>query len=203
MKTILKAVVTTVMAVTILLCSSAQVKAVEIGVLQPISTYYYLIPQRVMEDLTQEKEKKEDETIFEYEKLYTDEDVTIISKIVLREAEGVPANDKVSGDAQRAAVVWCILNRVDAGYGTIKEVATAKRQFAYYPKTKVKDGIKELVVDVLDRWSQEQAGAEDVGRVLPQEYMWFVGDGTYNHFRNKYNGNYDIWDWSLDDPYGD
>ena len=137
----------------------------------------------------------------EYEKLYSESDIEIAAKIILKEAESVKDNCGVSGDCHRAAVVWCILNRVDAGYGDFEEVATAPNQFAYYQNTRIVKEFYELAEDVLDRWSQEKAGIKDVGRVLPQDYLWFRGNGKVNIFRNKYKGDYKIWDWSLPDPY--
>ncbi len=137
----------------------------------------------------------------EYEKLYSESDIEIAAKIILKEAESVKDNCGVSGDCHRAAVVWCILNRVDAGYGDFEEVATAPNQFAYYQNTRIVKEFYELAEDVLDRWSQEKAGIKDVGRVLPQDYLWFMGNGKVNIFRNKYKGDYKIWDWSLPDPY--
>lgn len=137
----------------------------------------------------------------EYEKLYSESDIEIAAKIILKEAESVKDNCGVSGDCHRAAVIWCILNRVDAGYGDFEEVATAPNQFAYYQNTRIVKEFYELAEDVLDRWSQEKAGIKDVGRVLPQDYLWFRGNGKVNVFRNKYKGNYKIWDWSLPDPY--
>ena len=137
----------------------------------------------------------------EYEKLYSKSDIEIAAKIILKEAESVKDNCGVSGDCHRAAVVWCILNRVDAGYGDFEEVATAPNQFAYYQNTRIVKEFYELAEDVLDRWSQEKAGIKDVGRVLPQDYLWFRGNGKVNIFRNKYKGDYKIWDWSLPEPF--
>lgn len=137
----------------------------------------------------------------EYEKLYSESDIEIAAKIILKEAESVKDNCGVSGDCHRAAVIWCILNRVDAGYGDFEEVATAPNQFAYFSNTPVKEEFCKIAEDVLDRWSQEKAGIKDVGRVLPQDYLWFRGNGKVNIFRNKYKGDYKTWDWSLPDPY--
>ena len=137
----------------------------------------------------------------EYEKLYSESDIEIAAKIILKEAESVKDNCGVSGDCHRAAVIWCILNRVDAGYGDFEEVATAPNQFAYYQNTRIVKEFYELAEDVLDRWSQEKAGIKNVGRVLPQDYLWFRGNGKVNIFGNKYKGDYKIWDWSLPDHY--
>lgn len=93
------------------------------------------------------------EGVPEYEKLYSESDIEIAAKIILKEAESVKDNCGVSGNCHRAAVIWCILNRVDAGYGDFEEVATAPNQFAYYSNTRIVKEFYELAEDVLDRWS--------------------------------------------------
>lgn len=54
------------------------------------------------------------------EPLYTERDVEMLAKTIWAEARGVPS------DAEKAAVAWCALNRLDAGtYGeTLAEVLT-------------------------------------------------------------------------------
>ena len=138
----------------------------------------------------------------EWPKLYSDEDAIALAKTLWGEARGVKDNGIVSGTAQKAAVVWCVLNRYDAGYeDSIYEVIVAKGQFAgYRANYPVEDDLLELAYDVLDRWNAEQHGETEVGRVLPAGYFWFGGDGTYNHFRNEYRTS-ERWDWSLGDPY--
>ena len=104
---------------------------------------------------------------------------------------------------KRAAVAWCILNRVDAaGFpDTIEGVVTAKHQFAGYdPSHPVTDELRSLTVDVLQRWHSEQSGEVNVGRVLPKDYKFFWGDGWENYFTNEWKGA-DYWDWSMDNPY--
>ena len=55
--------------------------------------------------------------------------VTTLSKLVYGEA------GSVRSDMEKAAVVWCVLNRVDAGYGSIMAVATNRDMFnGYSPK---------------------------------------------------------------------
>ena len=95
------------------------------------------------------------------------------------------------------------MNRYDAGYAdTIIEVVTAKNQFVgYRASNPVDEELMELVMDVLDRWNKEKHGETEVGRVLPADYMWFRGDGRYNHFRNEYNSTA-RWGWNLEDIYG-
>lgn len=126
---------------------------------------------------------------------WTDEEVTVLAKMVWGEARGVPS------DTEKAAVVWCVLNRVDQGYGSIITVVTTPNQFIGYRKNnQLDDELITLCIDVLTRWYAEKDGQVDVGRVLPKDYLWFSGDGSRNHFRNAYRGG-DRWDWSLPSPY--
>lgn len=126
----------------------------------------------------------------------TQEELTILAKVVYREARGI--EDK----AHQAAVIWCILNRVDAGLGgdTITEVATYPNAFAWVPDTPVEQEFLMLAADVCERWNLEKAGQGDVGRVLPKEYLYFTGDGKLNHFTTEWKGT-ETWDWSLKSPY--
>lgn len=126
---------------------------------------------------------------------WTDEEVVLLAKMLWGEARGV------SSDTEKAACVWCALNRVDQGYGDITIVVTAPRQFVGYTESNpVDDDLKALCEDVLSRWYAEREGQVEVGRVLPADYLWFSGDGKRNHFRNAYHGG-DRWDWSLPSPY--
>ena len=125
------------------------------------------------------------------------EEVEAIAKTVYGES-AITGSDK-----EMAAVAWCILNRVDspAYPDSIMEVITANRQFhGYNEEHPVDQYIVELVVDVLNRWDAEKSGEQDVGRVLPAEYLFFWGDGWHNHFTTEYLSG-DEWDWSLPTPY--
>jgi len=130
---------------------------------------------------------------------YGENKVTMLAKVVWAEARGVPST------AEKAAVIWCVLNRVDAdGYGdTIVEVVTAKYQFAYRETSPATEEHMTLAADVLDRWWREKNGEADVGRVLPAGYTFFCGDGARNHFREQYKHTGIYWDWSLPSPYED
>lgn len=143
----------------------------------------------------------------EYPRLYTEEDAIVLAKMLWGEARGIGTYETngncVSSKCQQAAVIWTVLNRYDAGYAdTIIEVVTVKNQFVgYRASNPVDEELMELVMDVLDRWNDEKHGESDVGRVLPADYMWFRGDGRYNHFRNDYNST-TRWGWNLEDIYG-
>ena len=127
---------------------------------------------------------------------FTNEEIDYIAKTVWGEARGL-------SKTHQAGVVWTILNRCDDGrFGKgIISVVTAPSQFAGYRSgNPVDPEIRELVVDVLDRYSKEKAGIENVGRVLPKDYLYFRGNGKTNLFSEKLNSN-NTWDWSLESPY--
>lgn len=126
-----------------------------------------------------------------------EEDIEMLAKLIWGEARGVEST------TEKAAVVWCVLNRVDAkGYpNTIAEVVTQRKQFvgydADYPATETNKLIAE---DVLRRWYAEKTGITNVGRILPKDYIYFTGDGKQNHFTSEWKSD-DTWDWSLPSPY--
>ena len=119
-----------------------------------------------------------------------------LAKIVYREASGIPQK------SHQAAVIWCILNRVDDGYwgDDIITVATYPNAFAWVPNTPVEEEFMDLAIDVVTRWNWEKQGLQDVGRTLPATYLYFTGDGDFNYFTEKWKGT-EYWDWSLPDPY--
>ena len=123
-------------------------------------------------------------------------EVELIARTIWGEAEGV--KDK----AEQAAVAWCILNRVDDSGKTIEEVVTAPNQFqGFYRVTgEVPEHFLQLAEDVLLRWRMEKSGADDVGRVLPADYLFFIGDGSRNYFSKEWKAT-DYWGWSLKSPY--
>lgn len=139
-----------------------------------------------------EEESKEEETYITH---YTEDDIIMLAKLLYNECRGV---DSVT---EQACVVWTVLNRVDHGGISIAEAITSPNQFAYSSSVPVWDNLYWLAEDVLSRWNAEQNGDTSVGRVLPPDYRWFGGDGKHNHFRNAYDGDYQIWDYSLESPY--
>ena len=149
----------------------------------------------VTEDI-QEPEQEPVEDTVEMVMYFDDKDVTALAKVLYNECRGIPS------DIEKACVGWTACNRVDAGYGnTVYEVLTAPRQFAYWTDTPVTEELYSLALDVLTRWNNERNGIEDVGRVLPLDYLWFRGDGKHNYFRDSFSDNYNIWDYSLSNPY--
>ena len=124
------------------------------------------------------------------------DEAVMLAKLIYKEARGI------NSTAHKAAVVWCVLNRFDTGeYGeSIKAVITSKHQFAWDPNTKVEDEFLELSNDILIRWLLEKEGFSNVGRVLPNDYLFFAGRNGLNYFRKNYHSK-EYWDWSLQSPY--
>lgn len=138
---------------------------------------------------------KRDHTARAY--MWDERDVELIAKTLYGETRC----DDIPTD-QKAAVAWCILNRVDAGWGTIEEVVTANLQFTgYRASNPVWDSLYELTLDVLNRWQAEHDGVEDVGRTIPADYLYFTGDGERNNFKREWKSGETPWDWSLESPY--
>lgn len=130
---------------------------------------------------------------------WTEDDLALLAQTVYAEA------DICRTTAEKAAVVWCVLNRLDTGrHGdSIREVVTAPHQFAWSEDRPVVQEYIELAEDVLERWAAEKAGQENVGRVLPAEYLFFEGDGWENHFTTTFPVGEAAgeWAWTLPDPY--
>ena len=127
------------------------------------------------------------------------EEISMLCKVTYGEAGSL-------SKTQQAAVVWCILNRVDSEVypNTISEVITQKSQFYGYKESHpIVQETQEIVIDVLLRWENEQRGELNVGRVLPREYMYFTGNGKENIFRLTSKSDSTVWDWSLPSPYSD
>jgi hypothetical protein len=157
------------------------------------------LPEELLTIASEPTEEPEPVITFEAEEPepYTPdpEEVELIGRTIWGEAGGVKSK------AERAAVAWCILNRADARQQSVEEVVTAPKQFHGYrtwgecPKEHL-----DLAADVLTRWHNEKNGAEDVGRTLPAEYLYFYGDGKRNHFSKEWKSG-ETWDWSLSNPY--
>lgn len=123
-----------------------------------------------------------------------------LAKTIYGEARGCSTTEQ-------AAVVWCVLNRVDDESGLwpddIVAVVTQPSQFhGYDPDHPVVPEFLALAEDVLARWEIEDTCVGNVGRVLPQEYTYFSGDGRHNYFRTEYTGG-ETWGWTAESPYGE
>lgn len=116
---------------------------------------------------------------------YTDSDVDMLAKLVYREAGAC------SADEQRL-IVWTVFQRVDStdydfrNMNTIEAVVTAPYQFAYDETAPIKDDIRELCVEELEKWvnGASPPTLEPYAPTLP--YLFFEGDGYHGWFRAKW-----------------
>lgn len=94
----------------------------------------------------------------------------------------------IQDEAQRAAVIWCACNRADAWDMEIGDVFTVDQFHGLAIRGEVPEQHVELARDVLARWTLEAEGWVDVGRALPEKFLFFEGDGKINHFSTEYGG---------------
>lgn len=94
----------------------------------------------------------------------------------------------IQDEAQRAAVVWCACNRADAWDMEIGEVLTVDQFHGLAIRGEVPPQHTELARDVLARWTLAAEGWQSVGRVLPERFLYFEGDGRVNHFSTEFGG---------------
>ena len=132
-----------------------------------------------------------------YEKYDLESDAIVLAKVMWTEAGGI------NSTIERACVAWTVLNRVDK-YGTSVYVEVTKPyQFAWKANAPVYADLLELAYDVLARWYLEKETGEIQGRVLPQDYIYFYGEGKHNYFFTMWENKINAWDYSLPSPYTD
>lgn len=132
-------------------------------------------------------------------KFWCYDDAVMLAKMAYGESMNVPILESSYGSRsnayQNACTMWTVLNRVDAGWGTIQGVITAKNQFVGYKDSNPVDSdLLDLAFNILGDWSVDA----DKLRTLPREYLYFRGDGKHNYFRTQEGIKYD---WSLSDPF--
>lgn len=154
-----------------------------------------LVSEKTTKKLTTTTKKTEISITNQPDVYYTEQDAIDIAKVLYRECGGVPSK------TEQACVAWTILNSVDHNNSTIYSDIRVPNRYVFVENTPVRPDLLELSYDVLERWSREKRGETDVGRVLPKDYLYFVGDGKHNYFRNKFRGDYQVWDYSLESPY--
>ena len=138
-----------------------------------------------------------------FTRLYTEADAVKLSRLLMGEAGGIPSKVEI------ACVAWTVCNQVDAkGFANTLQGVMVPNHFNGLRTLKSpSQTCSTLARDVLDRWSRERAGQTNVGRVLPRDYVYFMGDGKHNYFVNRYhNGSIayckkHAWNYSLPSPY--
>jgi len=125
-------------------------------------------------------------------------EIMMLARLVYVEGRGV------ASQTEQACVIWTVLNRVDAYGKSISEIILAPHQFSYKEDAPFYDDfgrdLRELARDVLQRWTLENMGEADVGRVLPSNYFFFAGKNGHNWFRMGYTDT-EYWDYSFTSPY--
>lgn len=129
---------------------------------------------------------------------YRAEELDALARLLYGEYRGVSID-------QQAAVVWCVLNRVDSDNpyfpDSVLEVITQPYQFAgYSPNNPVLDNLRLTAEDVVRRWELEKLGVGEVGRILPKEYLFFTGNGTVNTYTTQHHGGI-TWYFTAKSPY--
>lgn len=152
-------------------------------------------------DVIVEKDGKEED----YSVYINEDDVELIANVIFGEARGIDSTE------QKAAVAWCILNRLDSGrWGTsIYNVVSARNQFDgfnpdrrySYDELLILHDCRKLARDVLERYYHEKFSDKEVGRVLPKDYLFFYGQDGINKFTKEWRDYDSLWDWSLESPY--
>lgn len=148
-----------------------------------------------------ETEPVETEPVFDVvnyvNETYSNE-IMMLARLVYVEGRGV------ASQTEQACVIWTVLNRVDAYGKSISETILAPHQFSYKEDAPFYDDfgrdLRELARDVLQRWTLENMGEADVGRVLPSNYFFFAGKNGHNWFRMGYT-DIEYWDYSFISPY--
>ena len=116
----------------------------------------------------------------EYEVPDYSADAELIAKILYTESRGL-------SDEENELVAWCILNRVDAGFGaSVYDVVTAPGQFAYRANAPVTDRLLEIADKVL--YSYYTGGTPLIYEpyATSSNYLYFYGNGKHNYFRSKF-----------------
>ncbi len=124
------------------------------------------------------------------------ETIVLLAKMLWGEARGCSTTEQ-------AACVWVALNRVsDPRWpDTLREVLLQPEQFrGLREDNPATEDLMALAEDVLSRRALELAGEAAVGRVIPEDYFFWAGDGKRNHFRKEYESK-ERWGWSLESPY--
>lgn len=131
----------------------------------------------------------------------TESDEILLAKMLYGE-------DRENPTYMRAAIIWCVYNRLDANKKPISEDVTHEIFPGYMSGNPVQQWAIDIVRDVTIRYVLEQNGFTDVGRVLPKEYRWY--EQLEGHRDHVFKTTIKIsdpeckrWDWSLPSPYKD
>ena len=120
----------------------------------------------------------------------TQSDIADLANVMHSEANGLSTREV-------AMVAWCVLNRVDVGQGSIHSICNSNQ----FTRKGNRTQYAWLAKDVLERYYLEKTGVQNVGRVLPNNYLYFTGDGKHNYFRSSFEGSRVLYFPELTNPY--
>lgn len=104
---------------------------------------------------------------------WTQQDMIDMADIMYWEACGISDEDNIMG-------IGCvIMNRVDAGWGTLQQVMHAPNQFADF------GGAPRYNQCGIDLWALAERVLNGE-RVIGPQYLYYGGDGHLNYFRTSY-----------------
>lgn len=114
----------------------------------------------------------------------------------------------VDSIVERSGCLWIACNRVlsDNPFfpNDLESVIEQESQFDGYTidGTYTKADY-DLAVDVFERFYREQNGepSDEVGRTIPVDYLFFIGDGEHNYFSKTQNGTPYVWGSMFVSPY--
>ena len=145
--------------------------------------------EEVYEEPAPVEEEEEEPVYTSYYSPFSEDERIVLAKTLYGEANSVEST------AERAMVVWCILNRYDSPYfsGDIIDIVTAPMQFTGYSYGHpVTDRNLALVDDVIERYVREKNGETGVGRVLPSDILFFHADSSYGWHNAFYKYEYGL-----------
>lgn len=125
----------------------------------------------------------------------------IIQLAILIEGEG----GGLASLTELSGIAWAVVNRIYSNrcpYNDVVGVITQKGQFdGYTIEGYYSERSYWMACDVLARYEKELAGEQNVGRTLPEEYIFFRGDGEHNYFSVEEGGAAYVWGSTLESPY--
>lgn len=126
----------------------------------------------------------------------------------IRMAKMLYGEDRANPTYMRAAIIWCVFNRIEVSHKSIAEDIVPNIYHGYNEKHPVEQWAVDIVRDVALRYVLELNGFTDVGRVLPREYLYFEqikGETgtTFKTIMKISDPNCKRWDWTLPSPYND
>ena len=114
----------------------------------------------------------------------------------------------VKSITERSGCLWIACNRVISDnpffLDDLESVITQASQFDGYSENGTyTEADYNLAVDVFERFYRELNGepSEMVGRTIPVDYLYFVGDGEHNYFSKVQNGTPYVWGSMYISPY--